>query len=133
MKLTELFNSIPKKIKVEHDNKNAYVASAIINDKPLQVNCYRMHYEHVWEIEFTQNGVHMMSGNGGEFQIFSFVKSCIETASKKHPEVTQFHCSADKARISLYIKLLKKIPGWSLKAPDIDGRASYSLYLVKDN
>jgi hypothetical protein len=137
MKLLELFNSKPEHVKVLEDASDSYKAQAMINGRKIQVWCYSADVDYEWAIEFSEIShdahYHNPTGRGGEFQVFSFVKTCVEHVHSKHPEVTQFHCTADKQRASLYMRMMRKIPGWTLKAvePRFPTQDAFNLYLYK--
>lgn len=76
-----------------------------------------------WEVEFAEanpsddysrdeetRSRHGMTGKGHEFEVMSFVMSCLKVfISKYKPERIEFHAkSDDESRVSLYRRMLKR-------------------------
>ena len=149
MKLLEILNKKFTDLSVNEDSEDWYSVDAKIGDRIINFDAQRIverisGVEHSWEVDFSEaskpsaNGVskhtYALTKSGNEFEVFAFIKQCMEEFIKKHnPKIIKF--TADKegsvSRASVYERLLKKfLKGYSIKIND-DGSRQVKFTLEK--
>jgi hypothetical protein len=122
-----LFEILNKKIdyKVIDDDAYVYIASAVIKGRTIEFEGHRTldhGFNSVWVINFREISgdrcTYNLTKNGGEFEVFAFIKQMIEELIRKRkPNFIRFTSDkGDKIRSSLYKKLIMKYAkGYELK------------------
>lgn len=120
MILQELFN---KKIDfdVVDDSTRQLKTSAVINNRTIIVNC-QSDSNDKWYVDFGEPSemdsldINMtMTGNGGEFEVLSFVKdTLLLLVQKRNPKVITFLAETDSGhdgltRIKVYERMARKL------------------------
>lgn len=90
-----------------------------------------------WEIEFSEKvndrRVHHLTNSGNEFEVFAFIKKCLQMLiDKKKPKEILFSSSkSEENRTSLYSKLIKKLPGYNVEIDHEDSDTQVKFKLVR--
>lgn len=126
---------------VKVDTANEFTVDAIINDRVIRFTATDEFGQGQWDMVFGElknkgRIDYKASGNGGELQVFSMVKSAIEMLIKKRKPL-QIIFAADKRegnRVKLYTKMFTrfKVPGYTFEADN--GDTYHAMFtLTKDD
>jgi len=142
MNLQELLNTSKfTDFKVTADSPQEYGASAKIGDRTINFGAAKervpFEEEYFWEIDFTEENAdkhqsHEKTGSGREFEVFAFIKKCLENLIKKHdPYMLKFSAvkrDAGDARAKLYERMIKNyLTGYKLDKIEGDSGALFVL------
>ena len=128
MILLELFNT-KIKAEVEQDDGEGYQVTANIGDRDISFysEIYSRDDKTVCYIEFMEvnkqgKNTYTLTKSGKEFEVFAFVKQCMEHIIKKHkPDFITFSSKSEEAsRISLYKKMIRLAKGYKLSTKPIN-------------
>lgn len=135
MLLLELFNS-KVDYKITKKTDSALHAEAMINGRKIIAR-----YQHIGEsgeFEFVSkagaSATHKLTGEGGELQVFSFIKDFIfDIVHEFKPEVLIASANKQENRVGVYEKFFKrlKMPGYHVGVMKTDGDHDI-IKLVKD-
>ncbi len=77
--------------------------------------------------------VHHLTNSGNEFEVFAFIKQCLQMLiDKKKPKEILFSSSkSEENRTSLYSKLIKKLPGYNVEIDHEDSDTQVKFKLVR--
>lgn len=149
MILLEILTKKFTNLEVNEDSALSYDVDAKIGNRKINFTASRWAENEgpsLWEVEFSEEIPPVVPGvtrthhtyeitkSGKEFEVFAFVKQCMEHVINKHkPKFIKF--TADKAgsisRASIYERLLKKfLKGYSIKVMD-DGSRQVKFTLEK--
>jgi hypothetical protein len=148
-----LYEILDKKFdfKVLEDSSNVYEVETKIGDRIIQFTAEHWNTpenKHRWDVEFSEevtrmvgkvqtvNRTHKLTRSGKEFEVFAFIKQCMENLIEKHhPDVIKF--SADKEsskenRASLYQKMIKRFAkGYKVSTVKMDDNSQVKFTLEK--
>jgi hypothetical protein len=142
MKLLELFNTKDIRVTIEEDEADVYIVRGHLKDgKVIRFNSSADDKPGVWNIEFSEftkdspnfmtKYRHDLTGTGQSFTVFGFIAQCLRHLLDTK-NVVSMYCSADsEARLELYTKMLKKIPGFKVKVSQSEESGGGEITLVK--
>lgn len=127
MILQELLDTKISDFSVMTDNDHEYDVEAKIGDRIISFGASKSGEK--WSVAFLEKKNFALNfqtfditGSGKEFEVFSFVKQCIERLiAKHHPEVIKFSADkSNKSRAGVYEKLLKRfLKGYTFAKKEI--------------
>ena len=110
LSLESLNSKIDYEVTVETNNR--FKAKATINGREITAS-FSLDDDNFWIYEFTEgsNRTVKLTGSGGEFQVFSFIRELLEEFVQRYqPEGIKFSADkSDKGRAELYYKMLQKL------------------------
>lgn len=125
MKLLEVLNTDVEVLNLDDEDPTYYTADAIIKGRTVTFYAEKNRDkpdENEWSVELSEQPkkgakdprqIFTLTGNGGEFTVFSFAKKCMEgLVSKRNPETIYFFTEkGDKDHTRFYERLAKKFAG----------------------
>lgn len=121
MKLTELFDkSMPFEVVVDNTLRWIVETEVKVGDKTrkLSIECFKEHdEEYFWNIAFTMDGEHDLTGDGNEIAIFGTVVNALERFKKeRNPDRVCMSAKEDN-RAKLYKRMLTRaLKGWTVES-----------------
>lgn len=141
MILAELLNTKFTDVKVVIDEDDEYEVNAKIGERVIKFGSWKQKSKivddvkkNIWNVAFSEQSdlIHDefrttkfdLTGSGYEFQVFSFIKQCMEKMiAKHHPDIIKFtteKVKGEEKRAAVYEKMLKKfLKGYSFTKKEI--------------